>query len=71
MSERSRLRGLLGDASDDVHKAVAHIDEALGYIESYPFLGEDNPFLVRILKIQKTELETAADLIWSQRKHLR
>jgi hypothetical protein len=71
MSERGRVRGMLCGANNDLQSAIDHIDEALDYIESYPFLEDDNPFLVRMLKVQKTELETAAASIQRQSEHMR
>jgi hypothetical protein len=61
---------MLMDASNDLHRAISHVDEALDYLDTYPFLQEDNPFLKRGLTVDKAELETLADQVWRRAKQL-
>lgn len=67
----AELHHILGGASEDLHEAIRKIDKALAHIEANPEIAGRNPFLHRVMVVNKKEIETLADMIWRSRKNLR
>jgi hypothetical protein len=67
MSERRALRAYLLDAALRAQEAAAFAQEAIDYMDTYPFLIADNPELQDQLKADCAALKMLGDRLWETR----